>query len=123
MKKEVINKYFNAWVKKDISMIENLFSEDCVYSECFGEEYHGEKQILRWFSDWNRSGSILEWSAKRVFEFENTMIVESFFKCFVEKEFACDAVSVFRFNDDGKICEVREYWSKLEHHCPYGETK
>ena len=118
---EIISKYYDAWVKKDIELMKNVFSKNCVYVECFGEEYHGEEQILRWFSDWNQIGSILEWCPKNFYEDGNIVIVESFFRCITEKEFACDAISVIHFNEEDRITEVREYWSKLEHHFPYGK--
>ena len=63
---ELIKNYYDAWVLKDINLFTDVFSEDCVYCECFGEEYRGSKQIYKWFEDWNKTGSILEWKIKRI---------------------------------------------------------
>lgn len=118
---KLIRQYYQAWISKDINLMKSVFSENCSYYECFGEEYHGEDQILQWFRDWNRKGTITEWSIKQTFLSGDYTIVESFFKCIVDKEFSCDAISVIHFNENGLIDEVREYWSRNEHHCPYEE--
>lgn len=120
-REDLITKYYQSWVKKDESMLDGVFSDDCIYSECFGEEYRGDRQIHKWFRDWNVKGSITEWSIKRFSHFENRVVVESFFECKVKDLFRCDAISVITFDKNNKIVDVREYWSKFEHHLPYGE--
>ena len=47
-------KYFQAWIDKNIDYLAIVFSEDIIYSECYGPEYHGLKQIFNWFHDWNK---------------------------------------------------------------------
>ena len=54
---EVIRKYFQCWLDKDIDAVKGIFSDDIIYSECYGPVYKGIGQIIRWFEDWNRKGT------------------------------------------------------------------
>ena len=56
-----IRAYFRSWIEKDEAAFQRSFSQDAVYSECYGPEYHGLPQLLRWFRDWNARGSVLSW--------------------------------------------------------------
>ena len=78
---ETIREYFSAWIGKDAETVKRVFAQDIIYSECYGPEYHGLNQILRWFDDWNKEGSVLEWPIKRTIEKGNTIVVEWYFKC------------------------------------------
>lgn len=35
----------NAWINKDIEVVKQTFSENALYSECYGPEYRGLSQI------------------------------------------------------------------------------
>ena len=50
---EIIRKYFACWLNKDEKPLTDIFAEDIIYSECYGPEYHGIRQIRQWFHDWN----------------------------------------------------------------------
>lgn len=50
---EVIRKYFQCWLDKDVDTVKRIFSDDIIYSECYGPVYKGIGQIIRWFEDWN----------------------------------------------------------------------
>lgn len=63
---DVIRKYFQCWLDKDINDVKEIFSDDIIYSECYGQVYKGIGQIIRWFDDWNRKGTVLQWDIKRV---------------------------------------------------------
>lgn len=73
----VIRKYFQCWLDKDINVVKEIFSEDIIYSECYGPVYKGIEQIMRWFEDWNRRGTVLQWDIKCVIVSENTTVVWS----------------------------------------------
>lgn len=47
-KEEVIRKYFQCWMDKDIDAVKEIFSDDIIYSECYGSVYKGSGQIIRW---------------------------------------------------------------------------
>lgn len=66
-KEDVIKNYFQSWLDKNIEPLENIFSDDIIYSECYGPEYHGLPQILKWFSDWNMQRSMVRNRRKRGF--------------------------------------------------------
>lgn len=33
---EVIRNYFQCWLDKDITVVEEIFSDNIIYSECYG---------------------------------------------------------------------------------------
>ena len=48
--------------------------------------------------------------------------VEWYFKCDYEGNVdGFDGVTIAEFNEDMKICDLREFRSKAEHNYPYGE--
>ena len=119
---EIIRRYFQAWLDADIRPIKEIFSPNAVYSECYGPEYRGLDQILRWFEDWNRRGSVLEWRIKRLIEKDNTLIAEWYFKCVYDGTIdAFDGVTIADYDQDNRIRKLCEFQSKAEHYYPYGE--
>lgn len=122
MREEIIRRYFKAWIDVDVEIVKQTFSDDIVYSECYGPEYHGLSQIEKWFTDWNKKGKVLEWTIKRVIEQDNTLIVEWYFKCNYDGNVdGFDGVTIAEFNSDMKISKLSEFQSKAEHFYPYGE--
>ena len=101
---QAVRAYFETWLRKDIGVVERTFSKDAVYTECYGPEYHGLEQILRWFADWNQKGTVLQWRIRRMLE---------------QGRSAFDGVSVIDFDEAGKICRLSEFQSKAEHIYPY----
>ena len=119
---EVIRKYFRCWLDKDGNVVEEIFSDDVEYSECYGPVYKGKMQVIMWFHDWNQKGSVLQWDVKRVVVSGNTAVVEWYFKCEYEGNVdGFDGVTIAEFDADMKICELKEFQSKAEHYYPYGE--
>lgn len=124
VRKNIINQYFESWIKKDISIIEKHFAENIKYIECYGPEYNGIKQIFKWFKDWNNSNNVLKWDIKRFIENKNTMVVEWYFECEYDKNISGFAgVSIIEFSENNKIILVKEFQSKAEHTFPYSEEK
>lgn len=122
MKAEILKKYFTAWINKDIETVRRTFSENAVYSECYGPEYHGLSQILKWFEDWNQRGQVLEWTIKRIMEQNGTVIAEWYFRCSYDGNVdGFDGVTIADFDDDMRISKLCEFQSKAEHVFPYGE--
>ena len=117
---ERIRRYFWAWVNADAETVKDTFADDAVYSECYGPEYHGLSQIMRWFGEWNKKGRVLEWSIKRVIEKNKSIIVEWYFKCNYDGTLdGFDGVTIADFDDNMKITKLSEFQSKAEHFCPY----
>jgi len=115
----IIRQYFESWIKKDISIIEEHFSENIKYIECYGPEYNGINQIRQWFNNWNNGNNVLIWDIKRFIENKNATVVEWFFECEYNKEkTSFDGVSIIEFDENDKIILVKEFQSKAEHFSP-----
>jgi len=120
--RDIIEVYFSAWLSKDPTMLSSVFADDVVYSECYGPEYRGLNQILRWFADWNRRGTVLRWDIKNMIEAGNIVCVEWYFLCEYDGNAdGFDGVSWVEFDEQGKISALREFQSKAEHCFPYGQ--
>jgi len=120
--KKLVESYFQAWIEKDADVLKTVFSDDIIYSECYGPEYHGIEQVLKWFADWNKTGTVLEWSIKRFVSEGNTIVVEWYFKCDYSNVIdGFDGVSMIDFDDNRKIKGLKEFQSKAEHYFPYSK--
>ena len=94
--------------------------EGIIYSECYGPEYHGLPQILKWFSDWNIKGTVLKWEIKKFIHQGLFTVVEWYFECDYNNEISgFDGVSIIEFNKNMKIINLKEFQSKSEHDYPY----
>ena len=106
-----------------IEIVKQLFSDYATYSECYGPEYHGLTQIIKWFENWHDKGEVLEWTIKRIIENNNTVIVEWFFKCKYDGVIdGFNGVTIADFDNDSKISKISEFQSKAEHYYPYDEN-
>lgn len=120
LREKAIFEYFNSWITKDSSKFDALLSQNIIYSECYGPEYHGISEIKKWFSDWNRRSSVLQWEIKQFIHSDKTTVAEWYFECkFEGKINGFDGVSLIEFDKDNKIKSVKEFQSKAEHYCPY----
>lgn len=118
-REELIRRYFNAWIDKDISVLPQVFAENAVYTESYGPKYHGLAQISKWFSDWICKGTVLEWTVKGFVHQGNFTAAEWYFKCDYDGEISeFDGVSLIEF-DEEKIIDIKEFQSKAEHYYPY----
>ncbi|WP_205739169.1 nuclear transport factor 2 family protein [Halocella sp. SP3-1] len=110
------------WLSKDGSCLNEIFDDNVVYSECYGPEYRGIRQIIQWFDDWNERGTVIRWDIKQFIHQMNQTAVEWYFECeFAGQISRFDGVSIIVFNDNGKIIDIKEFQSKAEHEFPYGK--
>ena len=59
-RERIIRLWFDMWLaKKDLGIF-NVFSDNAVYIESWGPEYHGSKKIKLWFEEWNTRGTVLQ---------------------------------------------------------------
>lgn len=120
---ERIRAYFQAWLDRDATALPALFAPEVVYVESYGPVYRGIGQILRWFEDWNRRGTVLQWDIRSFATVERIAYAEWFFRCEYDGVSGCfDGVTIARFDEDLRICELREFQSKAEHIFPYTEA-
>lgn len=121
---KIMEMYFRCWLAKDGSNLTDIFADDIVYSECYGPEYVGIQQVIKWFREWNSKGSVLQWDIKDVIEQGNKVTVEWYFKCEYEGNTdGFDGVTIAKFDNNRKIYELKEFQSKAEHYYPYSEMK
>lgn len=119
---EIIKQYFRCWLDKNSKPLNTLFSDDIIYTECYGPQYHGLNQLEKWFDDWNQRASVLKWDIKQIIIAQNQAVVEWYFECVYDgKKDGFDGVSIMKFQADMKICELKEFQSKSEHIYPYDE--
>ena len=76
----VIRRWFDMWLQKKDLGISEMFSDNAVYIESWGPEYHGSAKIKLWFDEWNTRGTVLQWDIKQFFHKENQTMVEWYFK-------------------------------------------
>lgn len=119
-----IKDLFACWLNKDPSVLESVFSESVVYSECYGPVYHGLSQLKLWFADWNKQGTVLKWDIHAFITSGNQVVCRWYFECeYIKNVDGFDGVSWFVFDDEDKIASVCEYQSTLPHVYPYEPTK
>jgi hypothetical protein len=121
-REQVIQKYFKAWINKDIHILKEIFDLEVVYSECYGPEYCGLQTIEQWFQDWQERGTVLSWNIKQYLHQNNMTAVEWYFKCEYDGNLGeFDGVSIIEFNCNNKIVNLKEFESKIPHYHPYKE--
>lgn len=121
-KEQIIRNYFRAWLSPNLEVVQNIFDENAIYSECYGPVYRNKKEIISWFEKWNKQGKVIAWPIEKILINENTCIVEWHFKCNYQKKISeFDGVSIIDFNDQNKIISVKEYQSKSQHYYPYSK--
>lgn len=120
-KKElIVRNYFNMWIERDFSAIDQIFSKNVYYSECYGPEYFCLSEVHLWIDNMLKKQKVLEWEIKRLIHSTDVTVVEWFFK---EQQgevvSGFDGVSLIEFDEDEKISVIKEYASKAEHIAPY----
>lgn len=122
-KEKCIERYFNMWLSKDGSSLNEIFDRNIIYSECYGPEYRGIEKIVKWFDDWNKRGTVIKWDIKQFIHQANQTVIEWYFECEFDGEVSgFDGVSIIEFNADGKIKDIKEFQSKAEHEFPYNRV-
>ena len=109
-REKVIRLWFDMWLQKKDLGISEMFSDNAVYTESWGPEYHGSAKIKLWFDEWNTRGTVLQWDIKQFFHKENQTMVEWYFKN--------------QMNSDDKILFLKEFGCNINNYDPYqnGDT-
>lgn len=120
-RERIIRLWFDMWLaKKDLGIF-NVFSDNAVYIESWGPEYHGSKKIKLWFEEWNTRGTVLQWDIKQFFHKGNQTIVEWYFKNKMDagNVEAFDGMSLIEWTPDGKIALLKEFGCNENRYDPY----
>ena len=117
----VIRRWFDMWLQKKDLGISEMFSDNTVYIESWGPEYHGSAKIKLWFDEWNTRGTVLQWDIKQFFHKENQTMVEWYFKNQMNdgKVEAFDGVSLIEWTSDDKILFLKEFGCNINNYDPY----
>ncbi len=117
-----ISCYFSMWLQHDCSGIENLFSNDVVYIESDGREYHGIEQLVRWFGDWFAHGKVERWDITAFSHAGNKCFAEWYFVCVYDgNRSGVDGVTIAEFDSEGRIYTLREFAAAHERSLHYGD--
>ena len=117
----VIRRWFDMWLQKKDLGISEMFSDNAVYIESWGPEYHGSAKIKLWFDEWNTRGTVLQWDIKQFFHKANQTMVEWYFKNQMNdgKVEAFDGVSLIEWTSDDKILFLKEFGCNINNYDPY----
>lgn len=119
---KVIKQYFKMWLTKDSRNLEDIFTSNIHYIECYGAEYSGLHEIKQWMSHKFKTQTVSQWDIKNIYHDKNIFTVEWTFSCTENnKNFSFDGVSLITFTED-KIAEIKEFESKKEHYRPYKQN-
>lgn len=66
-RENIIKEYFNCWLSKNNSLLNNIFDNDINYIECYDPEYNGLECVTRWFNDWHTKGNVLSMGHKAIY--------------------------------------------------------
>ena len=117
--KQTIRDYFSSWLKKDFSALDNWFSQDVYYRECYGATYEGLNELKAYINSKSKEQTVLKWDISQI-EQTNTgkFVVTWFFDAKEKQEYCFDGVSLIDFSDN-KIKSIVEYSTKHETYRPY----
>ena len=120
-REEIVKLWFAMWLQKTDLGIQDIFSDDAVYVESWGPEYHGCAKIKHWFEEWNTRGSVLVWEIKQFFHQENQTVTEWFFKNTMADGTveSFDGLTLIRWTQEDKICFLKEFGCNLNRYDPY----
>ena len=76
MLKELTQKYIEAFTSKDLNKCAKLFTEDFVLEDPVVKRIEGKEEVLKAIKGIFDSCTILDFSAKNIYQDENTTIIE-----------------------------------------------
>lgn len=121
-REQIIRRWFDMWLRGEDTGISNLFTEDAVYIESWGPEYHGVEKLRHWFAEWNSRGTVLAWDIRQYLHQGDQTVVEWFFRCKMADgmEQAFDGISLVKW-ENGKIAFLQEFGCNTGRYDPYAD--
>ena len=105
--------------------IDDIFTEDVIYTESWSPQYNNRKTVKHWFQEWNTRGKVVTWEIKQFFHKENQTIVEWYFKNEMNngsiEEF--DGISLVEWIEDNRIKSLKEFGCNRNTYNPYQEGR
>ena len=110
-REEIIYLWFDMWIEQQDVGIDDIFTEDVIYTESWGPQYQNHRTVKHWFHEWNTRGKVVVWDIKQFFHKENQTIVEWYFKNEMNtggiEEF--NGVSLIEWTTEDKIKSLKEF--------------
>ena len=110
-RERIIRLWFDMWLKQQDLGIDDIFTEDVVYTESWSPKYQDRKTVKHWFNEWNTRGKVLIRDIKQFFHKGNKTIVEWQFKYEMNagnlEEF--DGITCLKWPDEKKLNTLKEF--------------
>ena len=123
-REKTIRLWFDMWLYQKDMGIDDIFTEDVLYTESWCPQYSNRKTVKHWFQEWNTRGKVVVWEIKQFFHKENQTIVEWYFKNGMNngdiEEF--DGISLIEWTEDNKIKSLKEFGCNRNTNNPYQES-
>jgi len=124
-KEKIIQLWFDMWIKQKDLGIDEIFTEDVIYTESWSPKYENRETVKLWFNEWNNREMVIDWTIKQFFHKGNQTIVEWHFKNKMNEgkveEF--DGISLIVWTVDNKIKALKEFGCNCNNYNPYKESE
>ena len=122
-REEKIKVWFDMWVGDDITPIEAIFADDVKYTECWGFEYFGKKEISLWFEDWHKNNVMEAFYVKDFIHTDDKTIATFRMEALAKNGTPrwMDGVYIIEWDEDDKIRSLEEYAENYRKTRPYAE--
>ena len=120
-RENTVRLWFRMWLEKTDLGIPDIFTQDAVYIESWGPEYHGASKIKHWFDEWNTRGTVLQWDILQFFHREDQTVVQWYFQNRMNngRVEAFDGVSLIRWDGGGRMAFLQEFGCNERRYDPY----
>ena len=75
-REKTIRLWFDMWLNQQDMGIDDIFTEDVIYTESWSPQYNNRKTVKHWFQEWNTRGKVVIWEIKQFFHKGDQTIVE-----------------------------------------------
>ena len=79
-REKTIRLWFDMWLNQQDMGIDDIFTEDVIYTESWSPQYNNRKTVKHWFQEWNTRGKVVIWEIKQFFHKGDQTVVEWYFK-------------------------------------------
>jgi len=104
-------KYLTAFQEQDLEGILALYADDAIVEDPVGSDKHvGIEAVQAFYS--GAMGAKVEAELTGPVRLAGQEVAFPFTITVIGANFAIDIIDVFRFNEDGKVVEMRAYWGE-----------
>lgn len=118
---EIIDRFFVSVKNKDVSSLNDIFTEDAVYVERNGATYNGLEQIKSRFTQLLADGEVRAWDIRRVID-SGAVVWYYEYRFYYAGSVSYDGVSIFEVRD-GKLSRWSDYIQSVKKTYPLEGSK